>query len=208
VFRSAFAPLSTIPARGCRFSVLLARLDGRGSSFNSIVRPLDFEDRICPYCEKQFTLSRSHPQQVVCSSPDCQRRRRVDYHRKKVSKDPLYRALCQDSQKTWKERNPDYMKQYRASQRKAKSGRPVVRPRMAELKRLLTSLKNNIVKNTSALHVTHSAPGIWLIAPKRMAEDKNTFGPTHVIVIQGLTLTESPKRAKEQHSGNSTASDV
>jgi hypothetical protein len=158
--------------------------------FNALVRPRDFENRTCPYCGKQFKPSRSHPQQVVCSSDDCQRRRRADYHRKKVIKDPLYRALCQDSQETWKQRNPEYMKQYRASQREAKPDRPAIRPRIAELERLLTSVKNNLIKNTSALRVTRCAPGSWLITPKRMVDDKNTFAPTYVIVIQGITLDE------------------
>jgi hypothetical protein len=127
---------------------------------------------------------------VVCSSDDCQRRRRADYHRKKVIKDPLYRALCQDSQDMWKQRNPEYMKQYRAGRRGAKADRPAIRPRIAELERLLTRVKNNLVKNTSALRVTRCAPGSWLIAPKRLADDKNTLASTYVIVIQGITFDE------------------
>ena len=107
--------------------------------------------RKCPYCGQQFKPSRSHPHQMVCSSGDCQRRRRADYHRKKLKKDPLYRALCQDSQETWLEQNPEYMKRYRAGQREAKPDRTAVDPLVIELKRLLTSVKNNLVKNTSAI---------------------------------------------------------
>lgn len=125
---------------------------------------------------------------MVCSSPECQRRRRADYHRNKLNKDPLYRVLCQDSQETWKKRNPEYMKKYRAGQRKAKRGRPAVHQQIAELKRLLASIKNSLVKNTPALRVTRCAPGIWLVTPKKAAGDKNTFAPTNVVVIQGLTL--------------------
>ena len=154
------------------------------------MRPLKFEDRTCPYCQSQFKPLRSHPQQVVCSAADCQRRRRNDYHRKKLNKDPLYRALCEDSQKTWKERNPEYMKKYRASQQKAKRGRPAVRPRIAEFKRLLASIRNSVVKNTPALRVTRCASGVWLVTPKKAAGEKNTLAPTHVIVIQGLTFCE------------------
>jgi hypothetical protein len=178
------------PGRTEDLRELLAELDGYATGSNLLVRPPDFGNRTCPYCRNQFEPSRSHPHQLVCSSAECQRRRRADYHRKKLAKDPLYHALCEDSQKTWKQRNPDYMKQYRASHRKVKPGRPAVRPRIAEIKRLLTSLRNNLVKNTSALLVTRSAPGIWVIAPKKMAGDKNTLAPTHVIVIQGLKLSE------------------
>jgi hypothetical protein len=123
---------------------------------------------------------------MVCSSGDCQRRRRADYHCKKLKKDPLYRALCQDSQQTWLEQNPEYMKRYRADQRKAKPDRTTVDPLVIELKRLLTCVKNNLVKNTSAIRVTRCAPNIWVLAPKGKADDKNNSAPTHVIVIHGL----------------------
>ena len=153
---------------------------------NAIVRPRDLEIRKCPYCGQQFKPLRSHPHQMVCSSGDCQRRRRADYHRKKLKKDPLYRALCQDSQETWLEQNPEYMKRYRAGQREAKPDRTAVDPLVIELKRLLTCVKNNLVKNTSAILVTRCAPNIWVLAPKRKADDKNTSAPTHVVVIHGL----------------------
>jgi len=125
---------------------------------------------------------------MVCSSGDCQRRRRADYHRKKLKKDPLYRALCQDSQETWLEQHPEYMKRYRARQREAKADRTAVDPLVIELKRLLTGVKNNLVKNTSAILVTRCAPNIWVLAPKRQADDKNTSATTHVVVIRGLAL--------------------
>ena len=123
-------------------------------------------------------------------------------------KDPLYRALCEDSQKTWKERNPDYMKQHRASQRDAVFGRPILRPAVRELERLLSHVKNNLVKNTSAFRVKRCAPGIWLVGPRRPAADKNTLGPTQVIVIQGIMPGEVECRGREQRSGNPGGSAV
>lgn len=172
------------------------------------MRPRDFENRTCPYCGNEFKPSRSHPHQAVCSSEDCQRRRRADYHRKKLKKDPLYRALCRDSQDTWKERNPEYMKQYRASQRVAKPDRSAVRPAVRELERLLSILKNNLAKNTSALQVRRCASGVWLVAPRNITTDKNTLTPTNVIVIQGITLDDQERRRKEQRSGNPAETDV
>jgi len=156
----------------------------------SLVRPLDPTNKTCPYCEKQFTPLPSHPQQVVCSSVDCQRRRRAEYHRKKINKDPLYRALCEDSKQTWKQRNPDYMKQYRARRRKVKPDKATVRPSIAELKKLLTSVKNNVEKNTSAIRVTRCTGGVWLIAPKKLSDEKNNFAPTYLIVVRGIPLDE------------------
>ena len=155
------------------------------------MRPPDFKNRICPYCGAEFRPSRIHREQKVCSSPDCQRRRRADYHRRKLIKDPLYRALCEDSQKTWKERNPDYMKQYRAGQRDARLGRPTLCPAVRELEQLLSHVKNNLVKNTSAFRVKRCSPGIWLVSPRTPATDKNILGPMQVIMIQGITLEKA-----------------
>jgi len=68
--------------------------------------------KICTYCRKKFECSRYHPDQQVCSSKECQRRRRTDYHRKKLQDDPVYREQCLDSQRKWRERNPEYMQKY------------------------------------------------------------------------------------------------
>ena len=56
-------------------------------------------DKMCRYCIQKFRPSRYHPDQQVCSSADCQRRRRTDYHRQKLIEDPAYREQCLDSQK-------------------------------------------------------------------------------------------------------------
>ena len=56
------------------------------------------KDRICRYCTQNFSPSRYHPDEQICSSAECQRRRRADYHRKKVFEDPAYREQCLDSQ--------------------------------------------------------------------------------------------------------------
>jgi hypothetical protein len=176
------------------------------------VRPRDLESKTCPYCGREFTPSRSHPLQVVCSSGDCQRRRRTDYHRRKLSKDPLYRALCKDSQETWKQRNPDYMKQYRARQRDARPhharGRRSLPDSTADLKRLLSLVKNTLVENNPAVRIKRCDSGVWLITAKTDAVEKNTLAPTHVVIIQGLTLQSAGRRAKEQRSGNSAGLDV
>jgi hypothetical protein len=108
----------------------------------------------------------------------------------------------------WKQRNPDYMKLYRASQRDEKRGRPAVRPATRELERLLSYVKNNLVKNTSAFCVRRCAPGVWFVGPKKVIAAKNTLVPAQVIVIQGITPDELKKGGKEQRSGNQGNSDV
>jgi hypothetical protein len=68
----------------------------------------------CPFCKESFTRSRFHPDQIVCSGPDCQRQRRAAYHRQKLQADPSYRDQCRDSQQQWREQQPEYMRTYRA----------------------------------------------------------------------------------------------
>ena len=54
-------------------------------------------ERRCRYCEQVFQPSKYQPGQSVCSEPDCQRRRRSEYRRRKIAADPEYRQVCQDS---------------------------------------------------------------------------------------------------------------
>ena len=69
--------------------------------------------RRCPYCQCSFQPSVYRPQQVICSQPECQRRRRADYHRKKLAADPEYRQVVRESQKQWWDEHPQYQKQRR-----------------------------------------------------------------------------------------------
>ena len=77
--------------------------------------------RRCRYCEQDFQPSKYQPAQLVCSQPGCQRQRRADYHRQKVSADPEYRQVCRDSPQKWRSRNPDYWRRYREEHPEARS---------------------------------------------------------------------------------------
>ena len=54
-------------------------------------------DRVCRYCQRSSQPSKFQPAQTARSDPACQRRRRNDYHRRKVASDPVYRQVCKDS---------------------------------------------------------------------------------------------------------------
>jgi hypothetical protein len=56
-----------------------------------------------------FLPSAYRPQQSVCSQPECQRRRRTDYHRKKLATDAEYHQVALESQKQWREEHPDLL---------------------------------------------------------------------------------------------------
>ncbi len=130
----------------------------------------------CPFCKESFTRSRFHPDQIVCSGPDCQRQRRAAYHRQKLQADPSYRDQCRDSQQQWRDQHPEYMRTYRAEHQSRKT-----RPRAAaspDLARLLECVKNNMAIDLKAYPAT-----ILLIASERV---KNIVATAELILVQGL----------------------
>jgi hypothetical protein len=68
--------------------------------------------RCCRFCQQSFEPSKFRPDQSACSRPDCQRRRRGEYHRRKIGTDPEYAEVVRDSRRKWREAHPDYQKNY------------------------------------------------------------------------------------------------
>lgn len=102
-------------------------------------------EKSCVYCKQKFVPSARNPYQRACGSPDCQRRRRADYHRRKLLTDPVYREQCRDSRKKWRENNPHYMKRYRARHRFADCGDAERAYLSKELRRLEALVRTNSV---------------------------------------------------------------
>ena len=70
-------------------------------------------ERACRYCQKAFLPSKFQPAEAACSDPGCQRRRRNDYHQRKVATDPVYRQGCRESAQQWRAEHPGYWEQLR-----------------------------------------------------------------------------------------------
>jgi len=138
--------------------------------------------RTCRYCAENFRPSRYHPDQQVCSSGSCQRRRRTDYHRKKLVEDPLYREQCRDSQKKWRENNPYYMKRYWAKRRSDDRVSAKRSNLTRELRQLLKMVKNNVAVDLRALDAS-----IWLVSPNRLLSEKNSLGSAKIIIMLGAS---------------------
>ena len=146
------------------------------------------------YCKQEFYPSRYRPDQRVCSSTDCQRRRRTDYQWQKLATDPVYQEQCRDSQKKWREKNPGYMKRYRAKHRIG-CHRDVERSRLLNLlNRLADSVKNNLVFDLRAMDAS-----IWLISDG-VIQEKNNLASAKVIVLQGELRTISQGRMLKRTS--------
>lgn len=143
--------------------------------------------RRCPYCQRSFLPSLYRPQQEVCSHPECQQRRRADYHRKKIARDPEYHQVVLESQKKWRVRHPDYEQQRRqANPRLVESNRE--RQRHRDHRRRLQRL----AKNNLALDLKHSASEVWLLGPKLRDLDKNNLASAQVLILPLLTSASAP----------------
>jgi len=136
--------------------------------------------KMCFYCKQKFQPSRYRPDQNVCGSPNCQRRRRTDYHRKKLAEDPGYREQCRDSQRDWRERNPGYMRAYRA-RRRARGLSTHSSDLRSELRRLLKDVKNNAVLDLKSIDGS-----AWLVVPSGASSEKNNLASAKIIVLQGV----------------------
>jgi len=96
----------------------------------------------CRYCRQGFQANRYHPQQQVCNQSACQSQRRSDYHRQKMVSDPVYRQVCLESPRKWREANPGYWKKYRQNHpRQVEWNRR--QQRLRDQKRRLANLANN-----------------------------------------------------------------
>jgi hypothetical protein len=138
--------------------------------------------RTCPYCGESFTPSFYHPKQLICSGKPCQTRRRTEYHKQKLHDDADYRDSCRDSQRIWREHNPDYMRAYRKS-------RPDPRP--CRLEQLL-----ELVKNNPALDLRRCPAEAWVAVPKDTPA-KNTFASAQIIVFEVVARSALVAKAEK-----------
>jgi hypothetical protein len=141
--------------------------------------------RVCPHCKQEFSPDRFHPEQVVCSFPPCQRQRRSEYHRRKIAADPAYRDLCANSRTYWKEKNPDYPKQYRAKPKNVNTVADKDESALEEVVRLLGQVKNTSARNTLALTVTRCFVEVLWVAAADASVVTNNLAKAKVIVFQG-----------------------
>lgn len=145
--------------------------------------------RQCLYCKQPFAPSRYRPDQVVCSTEDCQRKRRAAYHRQKLKDDPAYLVQCRESKKKWRDAHPGYMSQYRSFRGPESSQHPV-----EILKLLLNAVENNL-----ALRVSDCAADVWLLG--RDDRVKNTLASAHLIVVEVISASNSKVCPREHLLG-------
>ncbi len=67
----------------------------------------------CAHCGRHFIPNPRVKDQRYCGRKECQRARKTRWQREKMKTDPEYQANQRESQRSWRERNPGYWKQYR-----------------------------------------------------------------------------------------------
>ncbi|MBW1749682.1 MAG: hypothetical protein JRJ37_03095 [Deltaproteobacteria bacterium] len=65
-------------------------------------------------CARLFVPCPQVPKQKFCSRKECQQARKREWNKKKLASDPEYQEARKDAQKRWKDKNPNYWKDYRA----------------------------------------------------------------------------------------------
>ena len=157
-------------------------------------------ERRCLYCQQIFQPSKFQRRQAVCGEADCQRRRRADYHRRKLAADPEYRDVCRDSPRKWRSRNPDYCKKYRRKN-----------PAAAERNRSQQQLRDRKRHPTIEDHVT-IYPGATILGGETVIGAGSTIGgnvflttsvpANSLVTFEGLTMKVMSKADRLSHKGD------
>jgi hypothetical protein len=137
----------------------------------------------CPYCHQLFHPSPYRRDQRVCSRPECQARRRREYHRRKLATDEEYRQTCRDSQRKWREAHPVYLRDYRRAH-----SEQVIRNRVCQRGRDLRRQLGG--RGRPALAMTVQPGPFWLLGPPGGHLAKNTLAFSQLIVVSRLARSQ------------------
>jgi len=115
----------------------------------------------------------------VCSKPECQRRRRSEYHRKRIQTDAAYQETVRNSQQKWRDQHPEYWKQYREQHPEAAE-----RNRQQQRRRDTQRRLENLAKNNLALDLKSTVSEVWLVGPAVADLAKNNLASAKVFICQ------------------------
>jgi hypothetical protein len=137
--------------------------------------------RRCPYCQQSFQPSRCHPDQLICSRPECQRLRRADYRRQKLASDSDYAERCRQSARQWRKEHPEYWDRYRQSHPES-----VVRNREQQQARDCKRHLANLANNTLASDLKRCPGTVWLMGSGLHELANNTLAPAQLWILEAL----------------------
>jgi hypothetical protein len=146
--------------------------------------------RCCRFCQQSFEPAKIRLEQSVCSQPECQRRRRAEYHRHRIATDLEYAEVVRDSRRKWREAHPGYQKTYRQAH-------PAAVERNCQLQRQRDAHRRVqfLVKNNLALDLKRCTAEAWLIGPAARDLVKNNLAPCQMFIFQPLAPTATAQPA-------------
>jgi hypothetical protein len=139
----------------------------------------------CSYCGKRFVPSVFHHAQRTCSSPECQKRRKTDYHRNRYRSDPEYRLVCRESDQKWRSHNPDYQRSYRRDHPAY-----VEQNRRTQIRRDRKRKVKDLVKNNLAFDLKSASADLWLVGSELEGLVKNNLAISDLIIFQAVSASE------------------
>ena len=149
----------------------------------------------CLHCQQVFPPAPYHPQQLICSQPECQRQRRRDYHRRQVDSDSLYRQVCRESAQKWRKAHPGYWKQYRQNHPQQAERNRQRQQRRDQKRRLLKLANNNL-----AVDLKRSAAEVWLFGPTARHLANNNLAACQLLIFQSpVHPVPTPPASCQQH---------
>lgn len=121
---------------------------------------------ICANCGLHFQPRPQVPNQAFCSTPECQRARKLRWQQDKLRNDPDYRESQRDAQRAWLDRNPGYWANYRARQSQTQkfSKNTVVKSICTGSAKLdMSPLPSGLYRLRQIAVLPSAAPGGWLV---------------------------------------------
>lgn len=106
------------------------------------------------------------PKQKYCSRKECQRARKREWNKNKLSSDPDYRENRKVAQQRWKEKNPVYWKNYRACHSKY-TAKNRQQQRARNQKQRHNEFPSRIAKTDESISINSTLSGRFRMIPVR-----------------------------------------
>lgn len=120
----------------------------------------------CTNCGGSFQPRPQIPNQTYCSSPSCQRARKLHWQQEKLRTDQHYRENQRDAQRAWFKRNPDYWPTYRSkrAQTQHKDQQALRHLQKSSLAKMdVSSLPSGLYRLRQIKDSSNEQAGCWLV---------------------------------------------
>jgi FtsZ-interacting cell division protein YlmF len=131
-------------------------------------------------CGVLFTPCPQVPWQKYCSRKECQQVRKNEWNKKRLTTDSDYREARQAAQQRWKEKNPNYWKDYRASHPDYRQKNRDQQKVRNQKRQKHSSVSEKIVKTDESNPVNPILTGRYKIVPIR----PGTFAKTDECIVE------------------------